>query len=476
MSGWLAGTSLLIVALMFAGAGLAYSRNRGGSIEDYITARGTVGTPVAAATLVASGMGAWILFGPAEAATRGGLPTILGYALGAAAPLLLFIPLGERLRLLMPEGHSLTEYVHHRYGRGMYLFTLFVMLFYMFIFLAAEVTGMALIANLVAGVPLWITALIVVGATLAYTTYGGLRASIFTDAVQALLILPLLALIVVVGYLALGGIAPAAAGISERAPELLEWGSLSGIGGGLTFVIAILAANLFHQGYWQRIYAIRDTRALRGGFLIAAVAVVPIVFVVGIFGLAAVGLGQAQTPSVALFSVLLGVLPAWLALGLVFLGLALVMSSADSLLNGIASIVAVDLRRALPGRQTGFLLTASRFSTLILAVPLLLIASQGYSVLYLLLLADLVCAAAAFPVFFGLYSERYTGRAAMAGTLAGLLVGGALFPDPDMTRGSLFWALLLAAFVPVVVSLVLTPRRSTFDLRSLEGATRYINE
>lgn len=244
----------------------------------------------------------------------------------------------------------------------------------------------------------------------------------------------------------------------------------------MTFVIAILAANLFHQGYWQRIYAVRDTRALKGGFLIAAVAVVPIVLAVGMFGLAAVGLGQAQTPSVALFSVLLGVLPAWLAVGLVFLGLALVMSSADSLLNGIASIVAVDLRRALPGRQTGFLLTASRFSTLILAVPLLLIASQGYSVLYLLLLADLVCAAAAFPVFYGLYSERYTGRVAMVSTLVGLLVGGALFPDPAMSRGSLFWALLLAAFVPVVVSLVLTPRRSTFDLRSLKSAARYLNE
>lgn len=232
MNGWIAGTSLLIVALVFAGAGLAYSRNRSGSIEDYITARGTVGTPVAAATLVASGMGAWVLFGPAEAATRGGLPTILGYALGAAAPLLLFIPLGERLRRLMPEGHTLTEYVYHRYGRGMYLFTLLVMLFYMFIFLAAEVTGMALIANLVSGVPLWITALIVVGATLTYTTYGGLQASIFTDAVQTLLILPLLALIVVAGYLALGGIEPAAGGSPSGLQNFLSGGAFPALEAG----------------------------------------------------------------------------------------------------------------------------------------------------------------------------------------------------------------------------------------------------
>ena len=104
---------------------------------------------------------------------------------------------------MMPEGYTLTEYVFHRYGRGMYLFTLAVISFYMFIFLAAEITSMALIANLVANVPLWITALIVTGATLAYTTYGGLKASIFTDVIQIVVIVPLLAAIAVAGYLAL---------------------------------------------------------------------------------------------------------------------------------------------------------------------------------------------------------------------------------------------------------------------------------
>ncbi len=244
----------------------------------------------------------------------------------------------------------------------------------------------------------------------------------------------------------------------------------------MTFLIAILAANLFHQGYWQRIYAVRDQASLRRGFLISAVAVVPIVFVAGLFGLAAVGLGRAETPSVALFSVLLEALPAWLAVGLVLLGLALVMSSADTLLNGIASIVAVDLRRAVPAAGTRLLLRTSQVFTLALAVPLLAIAAQGYSVLYLLLLADLICAAAVFPVFFGLYSERYTGRAAMLGTLAGLVVGGLLFPDPAMTRGSLLGAFAAAGAVSVVVSLLLTPRRSTFDLGSLARAVRYMDE
>lgn len=466
----------MVVSLAFAAAGMIYSRRRRLTLEDYITARSSVGTGMAAVTLVASGMGAWILFGPSEAATWGGLYAILGYALGAAAPLLAFILLGTRIRQVMPEGHTLTEYVFHRYGTGMYVFTLLVMLFYMFIFLAAEITGMSLVANLVAGVPLWTTALIVVSATLAYTAYGGLRASIFTDAVQTALLLPLLVLVAVAGYFLLGGFEPAARGLADTAPQLVGLGNVTGFEGALTFLIAILAANLFHQGYWQRIYAVRDQEALRKGFLIAAVAVVPIVFVTGLFGLAAVGLGRAETPSVALFGVLLDVMPGWLGIGLVLLGLALVMSSADTLLNGIASIVAVDLRRAMPAARTRFLLRASQVFTLALAVPLLVIASQGYSVLYLLLLADLVCAAAVFPVFFGLYSERYTGRAAMLGALAGLVAGGLLFPDPAMTRGSLLGAFVAAGMVSVSVSLLLRPRRSTFDMGSLARSVRYIDE
>jgi Na+/proline symporter len=481
MDSWLTGTLLFLVAAAFAAAGVIYSRSRGaaGALEDYITARGTVGTPTAAATLIASGMGAWILFGPAEAATWDGLPTLLGYSLGAAAPLLVFIPLGARVRRLMPEGHSLTEYVYYRYGRGMYLFTLAVIVFYMFVFLAAEVTGMCLIANLIADVPMWVTAVVVVGATLAYTAYGGLKASIFTDAVQTLFILPLLAAVVVGGYVSIGGFRPAAEGLAERAPQLAEWGSLVGIGGGLTFVIAVLVANLFHQGYWQRVYAVRDTGVLRRGCLIAAVAVVPIVFFPGLFGLAAVGLNRVETPSVALFGVLLGSLPAWLVLGLAILALALVMSSADTLLNGISSIVAVDLRRSLPGKGEGFLLNASRLSTLVLAIPLVLIASQGYSVLYLLLLADLVCASAAFPVFFGLYSERHTGRVAVAGTLAGLIAGAFFFPNPAMTRGTLLGAFLVALGISMLVSLALAAlisRREAFDLGSLAGSVRRIED
>ena len=67
-------------------------------------------------------------------------------------------------------------------------------IFYMFVFLCAEVTAVAMLINYISGTELWITSLITFAATLAYTLYGGLRASIFTDAIQMVVILVLLAI------------------------------------------------------------------------------------------------------------------------------------------------------------------------------------------------------------------------------------------------------------------------------------------
>ena len=101
--------AVTVIALgAFTVAGVLHARGRVRTLDDYITARGSTGPAVTTATVVASVMGAWILLAPAEAgAAFGGLPAILGYAVGSAIPFLLFVPVGLRVRRLLPSGHSL---------------------------------------------------------------------------------------------------------------------------------------------------------------------------------------------------------------------------------------------------------------------------------------------------------------------------------------------------------------------------------
>jgi len=461
---------LLFFAIGFALVGLIYARRQSGSFEDYIVARNSQSTLATTLTLMATSLGAWILFAPAQAATWGGLAAVVGYALGALMPRLLMIPLGSRMRALIPQGHTLSEYVLARYGRGMYALCLLIMLFYMFIAITAEVTAIAKLVTLLAPIPLWVTASIVLLATVVYTFYGGLRASIFTDQVQIFIIIPLLLALCVFGWQATGGLSQVWAQVQWQQPDLLDLKNITGVKAGLTFLLALLLTGLFHQGNWQRVYAARSNKAMRHGFLWAGVLVMPVVFVMGLFGLAFVGTQAGGDSSVAVFSVVMPHLPIWFVILLLPLGLALVMSSADTALNAVSSLIAVDMRRLWPQATASTLMRWSRLLLLPFAVLIGLFAAKGYSVLYLFLLADLLCCAAAFPVFVGLFSRQYHGTIAVVSTLAGLVAGLVYFPAPGQEAAYLLESFLLAIFLPVVVSVVwwcVGPKGKAYNLEQL---------
>jgi Na+/proline symporter len=476
-----------VVLLAFAVFGAWYVRGRVETVEDYLTARNSTGGGALTATLVASSMGAWILFSPAEAgAAFGGLTAVAGYAAGSALALAAFAVLGPRIRTLLPRGHSLTEYAYARYGSAMYAYVLVVSVAYMFVFLAAEFTGIAGALSLIAGVPGWQTATAVGVTVLAYTGYGGLRASIVTDTVQTVLILPLLIVSVVVTILALGGTDAAHAAIVDSSPELLTVGSATGLEFGAYVVVAVVGAEMLNQAWWQRVYAASDDRTLRRSFLVAAVAVVPMVLLAGVFGPIAVGLGLVEAPadaSIAFFLVVTDTLPDAAVVAVAVLALLLVVSSADTLFNAIASVVTADLPRLL--EVSGDRLTAAaRGVTVVVAAAATVVGAQGYSVLTLFLLADLLAAATFVPLLYGLYSTRATSPGALAASVAGLLLGLAFFPPARgllslsaLPTATYFRAFLGAAAVSTVL-VVLTARLGgeRYDLDALDAEIRRLDD
>ncbi|MFB6131818.1 MAG: sodium:proline symporter [Halanaeroarchaeum sp.] len=440
----------------FTLAALWYSRTRIGSVEDFITARNSAGRGMTTATLVASVMGVWIFLSPAEAgAAFGGIAAVAGYAVGEAIPMLVYARIGPRIRELIPEGHSLTEYVLARYGPSMYVFVLLVSLFYMFIFLAAELTGITSALQLIASVPRWQTATLVGGFVLVYTGYGGLRASIFTDTLQVLLILPLLVASAVGAIVALGGTATIHSRVVAADPTLLDPTFFQGLRFGFWVAIAILGAEMINQTWWQRIYAARDEATLRHGFRTAALVNILLVFLAGLFGVIARGYvdivtdpaSEAYNASIAFFVLLTEAFPEWVALAVVLLALLLVMSTADTLFNAMASIVTADLPRILETPSDRTLTMAARLLTVAVALAAILVSLRARSVLRLFLLADLFGAAVMVPVLSGLYSERVSGIGVLGSSLAGLAVGLAYFPS-DVVRSALAAVPGLGAVLP----------------------------
>ena len=84
---------IIIICLSFVIFGVLYSKKYQG-LNNYLVANRSVGVFSLTTSLVASALGAWILFGPASAATWGGIGAVIGYALGAAFPMIFLIFLG----------------------------------------------------------------------------------------------------------------------------------------------------------------------------------------------------------------------------------------------------------------------------------------------------------------------------------------------------------------------------------------------
>jgi Na+/proline symporter len=463
---------LLITAALFALVGVALVRGRILSVEDFISATRSSGTSLTALSLIASGMGAWVLFSPAEAAARTGIVALLGYAIGSALAIAIFAWLGPRMRALLPEGHAITEFVYHRYGRAMYGFVLLATVAYMFIYLAAELTAIGFAVAAVTGIDRAFTVLAVLLATLVYTIYGGLRASLNTDVPQALLLVLLLVVLPTAFVVHAGGLGAITGALAAERPELLSPLSLPGWETALALVLAIVGANLLNQGYWQRVWICRNDRDLRGAFLTAGLITVPAVFLAGSFGLIAPAAGVLTEPSAALFDLVAALALPLVALAVLVLAVALVMSSVDTLLNALVSLLVVDVARLRPELGGPRLLALSRWLTLVPAVLAGVIGLQGYSVLYLFLLADLICVAAAVPTFYGMLEPRLSGRIAVTSAAAGLVAGALLFPDPTFARGSLFWSFLMAALVPALTCVAFGRRGRPFPLERLREEVR----
>jgi hypothetical protein len=87
-------------------------------------------------------------------------------------------------------------------------------------------------------------------------------------------------------------------------------------------------------------------------------------------------------------------------------------------------------------------LTGARWITVALMVPVVLIALQGFSVLRLFLIADLLCATTVAPLLLGLW-HRMGPKAALAGAAAGVV--GAVLPGA-VTGGSVAAGVIAASF------------------------------
>jgi Na+/proline symporter len=358
--GQLGFAALLVYLVLLVGiAELARRARRSRSPADHFLAGRELGVLVLFLTLYATTYSGNSLLGYPGEAYRRGFSWIMatGFMISIVV---VFHGLVPRLRPIAVSGDFVTpgDWIRYRFGAGgasraLLLAVSLLMVSALANFLFAQLKAMGLMAEQVTGGIIsyeW-GVVILAAMVLFYETLGGMRAVAWTDAAQAMLML--VGLSALLGWLLdeAGGLGPMTAGILEVRPEAgFVPGAREKANWVSTIVLLGLASVVYPQAI-QRIYAARSARTLRRSMALMTFMPLCTTLVVTLIGLAAIprleGLGAVEADAV--MPLLLG---AWSELGLfttfaavlVFLGaLAAIMSTADSVLLSLGSMVAEDL-------------------------------------------------------------------------------------------------------------------------------------
>ena len=421
-------TITLLVGFFFISLGYINSKKIPNN-RNYIVGDRNEDTFSLTTSLTASALGAWILFGPASAATWGGIGAVIGYALGTATPMFFLLNFGPKIRKEFPTGLTLTQFIKKRFGLGILKISLFLIFFYMTIFLIAEVTAIAYLLNYISNVPLWITSAITLIICLLYVLRGGFKLSVITDKYQFIFI----ALIILLSiFLILGDIeSPSFELIKKNSPLLIDKNYLPNYTAGLTFFIAVAATNLFHQGNWQRVFSAKNNSTLRNSLIYSSFLIFFIVFWMGYSGLIAYSLNPEVIPDLGFFDLLLKDKNSFIVIGVLVLALSLTLSTIDTLINAISSLIIVNgeqINESLKGKE---IKKKTNKIIFLLSIVVFIFASKGYSILYLFLLADLLCSAAVVTIFYGFFNRKINSNLAFLSIICGLLFGLLFFPSQN---------------------------------------------
>ena len=126
-------------------------------------------------------------------------------------------------------------------------------------------------------------------------------------------------------------------------------------------------------------------------------------------------------PDLGFFTLLLKEQTELLSIVVIILGLALTISTVDTLVNAISSLIVVDGKATFNLEKKTNYLNVSKYIILFLSLISFIVASKGFDILYLFLLADLFCCAFVLTVFYSFYNKNINEKTAYVSIIVGLI-------------------------------------------------------
>lgn len=415
--------------------GLVVSRRRA-SAEDYFLASRAMTWPVIGLALLASNISSTTLIGLAGAAYATGI-SVYNYEWMATVVLaffcVFFLPF-----LLRSQVYTLPEYLERRYDRSARVyFSALTIFLNIVVDTAGTLYGGALMLQLILPQwPLWQIVAVLALSAGAYTVAGGLKAVIYTETVQAVILLLASVMIAWFAFDRAGGWDAVMAAVDPAKLSLIRPLDDPGVPWlGLVLGVPLLGFYFWctNQFMVQRILSAKNENHGRWGALFAGLLKLPVLYVMVLPGTAAILLyPQLDKPDLVYPTLVFDLLPAGV-IGVVVAGFfAAIMSSIASTFNSAATLVTMDFVRPLRPQTGGAaLVRAGRITTIVFMLLAVVWAPQieRFASLWIYLQAVLAYAVPPVCALFlvGLFWRGANASGAIAAIVAGLLGGAALF-------------------------------------------------
>jgi solute:Na+ symporter, SSS family len=491
---------VILYLLVIAGVSVWSIRKTKNTTSDYFLANRNLGWFVIGASILASNVGSEHIVGLAGSAAKSG--TVLGhYELHSYIVLILgwvFVPFYMRSMV-----YTMPEFLERRFNpQARRLLSVIQLFSYVIAKASVTIFAGALVFNQFLGVDFWTGAIILVVVTGVYTVLGGLHAVMYTEAVQAIVLLAGSAVLLFFGLKEVGGWDALMKSVPTEKLNMFR---------GMhdpdyPWLGILIASPIVGIWYWctdqhivQRCLAARDEKQARRGTIFAAYLKLLPFFIFLIPGLIALALhsqGKLQlTDTNAAFPEMVKqIMPVGLR-GLLAGGLlAALMSSLASVYNACSTLFTIDIyKKQHPEASEKKLVNVGRIATAVIVIlgmawiPLMEKLSKSSLYDYLQNVQSYLAPPIAAVFLFGVFFKRLNAKGAYSAMVAGFIVGllklGLQIFQDDLPQTGLLhqfatinflyfciYLFLFSVAVMVIVS-VLTPKPSPEQINGLTFAT-----
>lgn len=423
--------------------------------EDYFLAGRNMGWFVVGASIFASNIGSEHVVGLAGSGAGDRFPLLI-YELHAWIVILLgwlFLPFYVRSGVF-----TMPEFLEKRFNpRARWFLSLFSLAAYVLTKVSVTLYAGGIVISTLLDISFMQGALATVILTGIYTVLGGMRAVVYTETLQAVILVVGAATLTFLGLQAAGGWGSV---VNEVGPEYMDmWRSMDDPD--YPWHWLVLSSTIVGIWYWctdqvivQRVLTAKNiTEARRGSIFGAFLKLMP-VFLFLIPGVIALVLKQRgelewDTPDQAFPALMMSVLPAGLR-GLVAAGLmAALMSSLASVFNSCSTLFTVDIYKKIrPNTSEKELVRVGRIATAvvvllgILWVPIIEQLAGGSLYSYLQNVQSYIAPPITAVFLLGIFSNRINSNGALVTLFSGLAIA-AIRLILEVFKGSLapdsFW-------------------------------------